>query len=37
MPDKTQGQFIVPYLGYSDAPAAIEFLCRAFGFEERLR
>jgi uncharacterized glyoxalase superfamily protein PhnB len=22
----------VPYLAYTDAPAAIEFLCRAFGF-----
>lgn len=30
-------QRIVPYLAYSDAPAAIEFLCRAFGFEERFR
>lgn len=28
---------IVPYLAYADAPAAIEFLCRAFGFEERFR
>ena len=26
-----------PYLAYADAPAAIEFLCRAFGFEERFR
>jgi len=26
-----------PYLCYADAPAAIEFLCKAFGFEERLR
>ncbi|NIX18355.1 MAG: hypothetical protein GWN07_00215, partial [Actinobacteria bacterium] len=30
-------QVLVPYLGYSDAPAAIDFLCRAFGFEERFR
>ncbi len=30
-------QRIVPYLTYSDAPAAIEFLCRAFGFEEKSR
>jgi len=30
-------QRIVPYLAYADAPAAIEFLCRAFGFEERYR
>jgi uncharacterized glyoxalase superfamily protein PhnB len=28
---------IVPYLTYADAPAAIDFLCRAFGFVERLR
>jgi uncharacterized glyoxalase superfamily protein PhnB len=31
------GQRIVPYLAYADAPGAIEFLCRAFGFEERFR
>jgi len=30
-------QRITPYLAYADAPAAIEFLCRAFGFEERFR
>jgi uncharacterized glyoxalase superfamily protein PhnB len=30
-------QRIVPYLSYADAPAAIEFLCRAFGFTERFR
>ncbi len=30
-------QRIVPYLAYGDAPAAIEFLCSAFGFEERFR
>ena len=29
-------QHIVPYLSYADAPAAIEFLCRAFGFEQGL-
>ena len=28
---------IVPYLCYSDAPAAIDFLCNAFGFDERSR
>ncbi len=28
---------IVPYLSYSDAPAAIEFLEKAFGFEEAFR
>lgn len=26
---------IIPNLRYADAPAAIEFLCRAFGFERR--
>jgi len=30
-------QRIVPALSYDDAPAMIEFLCRAFGFEERFR
>jgi PhnB protein len=30
-------QRIFPYLAYADAPAAIEFLCRAFGFEESYR
>lgn len=30
-------QRIIPYLSYDDAPAAIEFLCAAFGFEERFR
>ena len=28
---------IYPYLVYADAPAAIDFLCRAFGFEEQMR
>jgi PhnB protein len=28
---------IVPYLLYEDVDAALEFLARAFGFEERLR
>ena len=28
---------IVPYLSYADAPAAIEFLTQALGFEERMR
>ena len=27
---------IVPTLRYADAPAAIDWLCRAFGFEKRL-
>jgi PhnB protein len=26
-----------PMLAYDDAPAAIDFLCQAFGFEERFR
>jgi uncharacterized glyoxalase superfamily protein PhnB len=30
-------QRIVPMLAYADARAGIEFLCRAFGFEERFR
>ncbi len=30
-------QRIVPYLSYQDAPAAIEFLTKAFGFTERFR
>jgi uncharacterized glyoxalase superfamily protein PhnB len=34
-PETTQR--IIPYLSYDDAPAAIDFLCRAFGFTERFR
>jgi uncharacterized glyoxalase superfamily protein PhnB len=30
-------QRIIPYLLYADAPAALEFLCKAFGFEEQMR
>jgi len=30
-------QRFVPALSYADAPAAIEFLCRAFGFDESFR
>ncbi len=30
-------QRVIPYLSYADAPAALEFLARAFGFEERYR
>ena len=30
-------QRIVPALSYDDAPAMIDFLCRAFGFVERFR
>ena len=29
-------QYIVPYLSYADASAAIEFICAAFGFEKGL-
>ncbi|SRR6266540_691923 len=34
-PENTQR--LMPRLLYTDAPAAIEFLCRAFGFEETAR
>jgi len=34
---KRTPQSIVPYLAYDDAPAAIAFLCDAFGFEELYR
>jgi PhnB protein len=30
-------QRVTPYLAYADAPAAIDFLCRAFGFREEMR
>jgi len=30
-------QRIIPYLSYADGGAAIDFLCAAFGFEERYR
>jgi PhnB protein len=30
-------QRIIPYLAYRDAPAALEFLDKAFGFRERFR
>ena len=33
---KVQGSVIVPCLRFHDAPAAIKWLCEAFGFEERL-
>jgi uncharacterized glyoxalase superfamily protein PhnB len=26
---------VIPALQYQDAPAAIDFLCKAFGFEKR--
>jgi PhnB protein len=30
-------QRIIPFLAYADAPAAIEFLCKAYGFVEEYR
>ncbi len=30
-------QRIIPYLSYADAPAALDFLSKAFGFQERMR
>ena len=30
-------QRVIPYITYADAPAALEFLGKAFGFEERFR
>jgi PhnB protein len=30
-------QRVIPYINYADAPAALEFLCKAFGFEEKFR
>lgn len=35
MPGSTRSP-IIPCLTYQDAPAAIDFLCRAFGFERKL-
>jgi uncharacterized glyoxalase superfamily protein PhnB len=33
---QTSATILIPTLIYDDAPAAIDFLCRAFGFEKRL-
>ncbi len=33
----TGNQRIIPYLSYADAPAAIAFLCNAYGFEAGLQ
>ena len=30
-------QQVIPYLTYDDAPAALDFICSAFGFTERMR
>jgi uncharacterized glyoxalase superfamily protein PhnB len=35
-PSETKPATIIPALRYRDAPAAIEWLCRAFGFEKHL-
>jgi uncharacterized glyoxalase superfamily protein PhnB len=35
-PKKTRGTAVIPGLRYRDAPAAIEWLCRVFGFEKHL-
>jgi uncharacterized glyoxalase superfamily protein PhnB len=38
MSETTQSnQRVIPMLAYADAPAAIDFLCNAFGFQERFR
>jgi uncharacterized glyoxalase superfamily protein PhnB len=37
MPDQTtDGAPIIPCLTYRNAPAAIEFLCKAFGFQKKM-
>ncbi len=33
---KSNGSVIIPTMRYKDAPTAIEWLCRAFGFEKHL-
>ena len=33
--EKRSGSTVIPGLRYEDAPAAIEWLCRAFGFEKQ--
>jgi PhnB protein len=37
MKTESRSQGIVPYLLYDDAPAALEFLAKAFGFRRRFR
>jgi uncharacterized glyoxalase superfamily protein PhnB len=34
--DRTAPAVIIPVLRYRDAPAAVDWLCRAFGFEKHL-
>ena len=36
IPATTKGPVIIPAMRYRDAPAAIDWLCRAFGFEQHL-
>lgn len=36
MPSPLTGSTVIPALTYRDAPAMIEWLCRAFGFEKRM-
>ncbi|WP_422360925.1 VOC family protein [Reichenbachiella sp.] len=33
---KSNGSIIIPTMRYKDAPAAIDWLCKAFGFEKHL-
>jgi uncharacterized glyoxalase superfamily protein PhnB len=37
MPDTPHEDRVTPMLAYADAPAAIRFLCEAFGFQEQYR
>ena len=37
MPQNPPDGHVTPYLSYEDAPAAIQFLCKAFGFVETFR
>jgi uncharacterized glyoxalase superfamily protein PhnB len=36
MPSNTRGATIIPAMRYRDAAAAVEWLCKAFGFERHL-
>ena len=35
-PTTAKGAMVIPAMRYRDAPAAVEWLCRAFGFEKHL-
>ena len=37
MPASTQTNTVVPMLSYQSGPVAMDWLCRAFGFHERVR